>query len=90
MISWPDKKCPVILKLEVCIFFMLYSSSRESEDVHSMKKIRDDKGYIFFHLDFFVPDKWILHMFGGPKRLATQTLRNLEVSRWNYIFCTHS
>lgn len=40
---------------------MLDSSSevenRESQDVRSQKKIRDDKDYIFFHLDFIVPEK---------------------------------
>lgn len=37
------------------------------------KKTRDDKDYVFFHLDFAVPNKWSLDMFGGPKQLATQT-----------------
>lgn len=42
-------------------FFMLGSSSelqnRESQDVHIRKKKRDDKDYVFFHLDFIVPGK---------------------------------
>lgn len=65
------------MKLVVYIFFMLDSSSeienKEHQDVHTRKKIRDDKDYIFFHLDFIVPDKWIFDMLGGPKQLATQT-----------------
>lgn len=47
--------------------------NRESQDVRTRKKIRDEKDYIFFHLDFIVPDKWILDMLCGPKQLATQT-----------------
>lgn len=58
-------------------FFMLGSSSelqnRESQDVHTKKKKRDDKDYVFFNLDFIVTSKWIPDMLDEPKPLATQT-----------------